>query len=626
MREFLLITILLTTFLFPQSKLNWFFSDIENKELLSVEIKEQINPELEMMVSNYNKLFKDNLIKKETSFVSGTSFDRDGYTNALLSMRNPTANDDAYLRRGFTRKYYSSKFIPRTININKVIKKQTPEWGEIVKYYGGYSQLAEKGIDKSKINDFELTTTLESIQFTKDGNSTDVLVKISGGAQALSYYNITEKELKSKGNYKIPTITYVDINRLSRDNNDGPKVEFTFTDESLEKENLSLELVFGSDVKILVDEAVKINKVISLMVDDLVSSEFYNNMEHVKIANIERQKRFNSGEALTLDDIIYLLSKELPEIIGGCTEEAFQIWEANTTWAEDRSWDSWQYRMQNKLVDVGYTNDKRPNRLTYFRLVEENGDCNKPSGKTTTITSDGVLLETQLMSDNDLRSELLTFFKENSQKSSNAPGWDEYRKDKDRKAAGISADRMKKINDNLKKDNWEYIIEANIYRTKAGQALWMGLGFPYITKDGSFSQTELRAYLGNFVHALKTKTVSSKDVLLETQLISDNDLKSELITFFKENSQKSSSNAPGWDEYRKNEDRKAAGISADRMKKINDNLKKNNWKYIIEANIYRTKAGQALWMELGFPYITKDGSFSQTELRAYLGNFVHAFK
>ena len=62
------------------------------------------------------------------------------------------------------------------------------------------------------------------------------------------------------------------------------------------------------------------------------------------------------------------------------------------------------------------------------------------------------------------------------------------------------------------------------------------------------------------------------------------------------------------------------------MKKIKDNLKKDNWKYIIEANIYRTKAGQALWMELGFPYITKDGSFSKTELRGYLGNFVHALK
>ena len=553
MREFLLITIFLTTFLFPQSKLSWFFSDIENKELLSVEIKEQINPELETMVSNYNKLFKDNLIKKEVSVVSGTRFDQAGYTSALLSMRNPTANDEAYLRRGFTQKYYSSEFRPRKININKVIKKQTPEWGEIVKYYGGYSQLAEKGIDKSKINDFELTTTLESIQFTKDGNSTNVLVTISGKEQALSYYNITEKKLESKGSFKIPTITYIDINRLSKykdkemKNYDRQKVEFTFTDKSLEKEKLNFKSVFGSDVTILVDEAVKINNVISLMVDDLVSSEFFNNMEHIKIANIERQKRFNSGEALTPDDFIYLLWKELPEVIGGCTQEAYEIWEesaplkaGNSLMEEMTMLNWWISRMNSYLNKFITENDgsmteyftaEEVNQLTALRfefgkyggsyyltrrphlrmsfileLVEGYGGdaCNQPSVNTKSILRSGVLLEIQLISDNDLKSELLTFFKENSQKSSNAPGWDEYRKNKDRKAAGISADRMKKINDNLKKDNWKYIIEANIYRTKAGQALWMELGFPYITKDRSrISKTELRAYLGNFVHAFK---------------------------------------------------------------------------------------------------------------------------
>jgi len=90
---------------------------------------------------------------------------------------------------------------------------------------------------------------------------------------------------------------------------------------------------------------------------------------------------------------------------------------------------------------------------------------------------------TPSVSDNELSNKIIGFFNGNSKKSSNASGWDKYRKNKKRNASGISADRMKKIKDNLKKDNWNYIIESNIYRTKKGQELWMDLALPYIEKD-----------------------------------------------------------------------------------------------------------------------------------------------
>ena len=111
-KNWVLLFVVGTSTIYSQSKVKWFFTDIKNKEQLSVEIKEQINPELETMVSKYNKLFKDNLIKEKVTFVSGESFDRDGFTNALLSMNNPTAYDEAYLRRLFTQKHHSSKTKP----------------------------------------------------------------------------------------------------------------------------------------------------------------------------------------------------------------------------------------------------------------------------------------------------------------------------------------------------------------------------------------------------------------------------------------------------------------------------------------------------------------------------------
>ena len=84
------------------------------------------------------------------------------------------------------------------------------------------------------------------------------------------------------------------------------------------------------------------------------------------------------------------------------------------------------------------------------------------------------------MSENDLTIKLLAFFNGNYQKSSNAKGWKEFRKNNRRNAAGISPSRFEKIKKNLRNKNYDYIIEENIYRTAKGQELWMRLKFPYI--------------------------------------------------------------------------------------------------------------------------------------------------
>jgi len=562
MREFLLITIFLTTFLFPQSKLSWFFSDIENKELLSVEIKEQINPELEAMTSSFNKFFKEKLLSENYRYISARTFDNDGYTSHLLSLNNPTQAEANYLRSMYTQKSYSTGTKMRGISLNKLIKKESPTWKEVINYVGGYAQLAESEIDKSNLKDFELSTTLESIHFVEDSEKIDVTIKFSGNQRALDYYEIEDTKLNLMGSFKTPELTYIDIHTIEKGKLD---IMFVIDNASLKTipKNLKLGInqVFGDDIDIIVNQAKKIDSIISQMVNDIITNDYYNNMEHVKLARIEEEKRRKAEqERLEAEEIRKQEIRAAEMVEKSQKEKAAKDLELRK---EELivSYFDWVRNNEENFNIIRSYNRKffeeevkpSPNNRIFFAddgtsnfgtnyYKEQFSDVEKlknNSGKKIN-TKDYLLIGSNLsfwlklelkelealfendykkleealekediktmfneLLDNDLRLELLEFFKENSQKSSNAPGWDEYRKNKDRKAAGISADRMKKINDNLKKDNWKYIIEANIYRTKAGQALWMELGFPYITKDGSFSKTELRAYLGNFVHALK---------------------------------------------------------------------------------------------------------------------------
>ena len=168
------------------------------------------------------------------------------------------------------------------------------------------------------------------------------------------------------------------------------------------------------------------------------------------------------------------------------------------------------------------------------------------------------------------------------------------------------------------------------------------LSFLFVTKDSqamiirikhSFSQDYLfSGKLGNYtvtpvgrpkIVEVQNEIVSSSDVA-EVPM-SDEELKSQILGFFNANPKKST-NAAGWESFRKNKDRKAAGISSDRLGKIKKELKNNNWNYIIESNIYRTQKGQELWMNLGFPYVEKNSSLSKNEMRRYLTEFIYEYQ
>ena len=79
-----------------------------------------------------------------------------------------------------------------------------------------------------------------------------------------------------------------------------------------------------------------------------------------------------------------------------------------------------------------------------------------------------------------LHNKLLQFFDENRSKGNNAQGWEEFRLNKSRKAAGISGKRFGKVKKDLQDFQYDELIENHLYRTPKGQEIWLILGFPYI--------------------------------------------------------------------------------------------------------------------------------------------------
>jgi|TARA_R100001510_G_scaffold43291_1_gene39737 hypothetical protein len=79
-----------------------------------------------------------------------------------------------------------------------------------------------------------------------------------------------------------------------------------------------------------------------------------------------------------------------------------------------------------------------------------------------------------------LHARLIQFFVENRKKGKNAKGWEVFRKNSKRKAAGISLKRLKKARKDLKNFTYDEVIENHIYRTPKGQEIWLKLGLPYV--------------------------------------------------------------------------------------------------------------------------------------------------
>jgi len=138
---------------------------------------------------------------------------------------------------------------------------------------------------------------------------------------------------------------------------------------------------------------------------------------------------------------------------------------------------------KKKKITPSSSEKKASSQLKNKELVSHFDNSNNRDLLIQFVNSYYKLNYTPEISDKDLHPKILGFFNANTIKSADAPGWRKFRKNKKRVAAGISVKRFKEIGKDLKNKNYNDIIEDHIYRTAAGQELWMKLGFPYIEKD-----------------------------------------------------------------------------------------------------------------------------------------------
>jgi hypothetical protein len=153
-----------------------------------------------------------------------------------------------------------------------------------------------------------------------------------------------------------------------------------------------------------------------------------------------------------------------------------------------------EIRLENKQF---FFTGQIDNQFTYYFQPLVNGDTTD----TTTTTANTKEVEFALtlrdyliqfvneyfseengpdISTDKLHNKLLQFFDENRSKGNNAQGWEEFRLNESRKAAGISGKRFGKVKKDLRDFQYDELIENHLYRTPQGQRIWLRLGFPYI--------------------------------------------------------------------------------------------------------------------------------------------------
>lgn len=153
-----------------------------------------------------------------------------------------------------------------------------------------------------------------------------------------------------------------------------------------------------------------------------------------------------------------------------------------------------EIRLENKQF---FFTGQIDNQFTYYFQPLVNGDTTDTT--TTTVNTKEVEFALTLrdyliqfvneyfseengpdVSTDKLHNKLLQFFDENRSKGNNAQGWEEFRLNESRKAAGISGKRFGKVKKDLRDFQYDELIENHLYRTPQGQRIWLRLGFPYI--------------------------------------------------------------------------------------------------------------------------------------------------
>ena len=290
----------LMSFIFCQvpSKAEYFLSDLKRLDKLDEKNSSQIKKELNKIEKKIKKeikfSYKTEKIQEQVSERIITAYwfpnnkAQDAYLSALLTMNNPTQYEADYLKQQFQVPVYKTVTIsPRketienkTILLNKITFSAIPKWEDVVEFYGGYSELGSKNINK---------TDWENGKFDLSGKLTDIELISETEAMAEVYLSgdlklnkVPKGSYKYKGNYRIGDFSIYDIY-----NSNIPNVIFSFENKKYISNSSMLTKpinFFVSGTQMLFDNY---KSSIDLMFDDLISDDTFYQLEEIKAANLK---------------------------------------------------------------------------------------------------------------------------------------------------------------------------------------------------------------------------------------------------------------------------------------------------------------------------------------------------
>jgi len=282
------------------SKSKYFLSNISNLQKVDSNISDQINKELKKMINDAKSEIDlgNNFWKEKYSdrvFVRQER-DLDAINKALEMDRALMAGMNIYEKKAHMDliEYYGTKNIykdvpgerNKSIKINKIVYQNRPSWDNVVKHYGGYSELTKKGIEKQYLDSgrFDVQSELISIDLI---NSKECIanVKISG---ELKINKVPKDSYKYKGTYQLS-----DINIPSIYNSLIPEIEFSFPDKKymVLPEAITIPVTeFGFKT---IDETLNKYKLGMIqMIEDMVTDSMYHSIDDIKfIVKREEEER-----------------------------------------------------------------------------------------------------------------------------------------------------------------------------------------------------------------------------------------------------------------------------------------------------------------------------------------------
>lgn len=298
----------LLSFIFCQSlptKAEYFLSDLKRLDKIDEKTSSQIKKELKKIETKVKKQLiisyktieiKEAVTERVITSSSMSNRNKDLLLQATLQNPNMTPYEYEYLKQQLSQNTYGTRIIsPREEIINnKILPKDknifflSPKWVDIVEFYGGYSELGSKNINKTDWENgkFDISAKLTGIELISE---TECLANIDISGY-LKLNKVPKNNYKYKGTYAIDDFSIYDIYKSNL-----PNVIFSFENKKYMPTSSLNTNRFTEPISSFVSEAWMLfdnhKSSITLMFDDLISNEVYNNVDDIKAFRIAEEKR-----------------------------------------------------------------------------------------------------------------------------------------------------------------------------------------------------------------------------------------------------------------------------------------------------------------------------------------------